>query len=48
MNLMKSSRKNKEIQLFIKKLSELEAQPSEDRGGHQVTEGGILILAIIF
>ena len=48
MNLMNSSRKNKEIQLFIKKLSELEAQPSEDQGEHRVTEGGILILAIIF
>lgn len=41
MNLMKSSRKNEEIQLFIKKLSELEAQTPENLGGHQVTEGGI-------
>lgn len=30
---MKTSRKNKEIQLFIKKLSELEVQPCEDLGG---------------
>lgn len=45
---MKVLEKNKENQLFIKELSELEAQTPEGLGGHQVTEGGIWILAVIF